>query len=75
MIHCIGSEKQIEELKLWLNGWSLCLSEMNYLRTGYKTDNILDVHIITSEDIKNKDSYAMKIGAITDAAKELPLSK
>lgn len=74
IIHCNGNEKQMEDLKLWLSGWSYCLSEMNYLRTGYKTEGLLDVHIITDEDIKNKDSYAMKIGAITDAAKELKLN-
>jgi pyruvate,water dikinase len=75
LIHSIGNQHQSAELKLWLEGWSLCLSEMNYLRTGYKTENILDAHIITNEDIKNKDSFALKIGAITDAAKEIPLKK
>ena len=75
IIHCNGNEKQMEELKLWLSGWSYCLSEMNYLRTGYKTESLLDVHLITDEDIKNKDSYAMKIGAITDAAKELHVNR
>ena len=75
LIHFRGSEKQKEELMLWLEGWSLCLAEMNYLRTGYKTRNMLDVHIITDEDIKKGDSYASKIGAVTDAAKEIPLKR
>jgi pyruvate,water dikinase len=73
LIHCRGSEQQKEKLMIWLEGWSQCLSEINYLKTGYKVDSILDVHIITDEDIANKDSYAIKIGAITDAAKEIPL--
>jgi len=47
------------------------LVEMNYQRTGYKTGNILDVHYVTDEDIINKTSYAIKIGAVTDAAKPL----
>lgn len=46
---------------------------MNYLRTGYKTDGLLDVHIITDEDIEKKNSYAVKIGAITDAARKLKM--
>ena len=75
IIHCKGNEYQIKELKIWLEGWSLCLSEMNFLRSGYKIDNILDVHIITDEDIKNKTSFASKIRAVTDAAKEIPLRK
>lgn len=73
MIHFEGDEKQKDELMMWLEGWSLCLSEMNYLRTGYKVSNILDVKIITDTDIKNKDSFAVKIGAVTDAAKSLPI--
>ncbi|RPI16782.1 MAG: hypothetical protein EHM58_11255 [Ignavibacteriae bacterium] len=75
MIHFRGNEKQKEELLMWLEGWSLCISEMNYLKTGYKIKNILDVKIITDEDIANKDSFAVKIGAVTDAAKALSLGK
>jgi hypothetical protein len=33
----------------------------------------LDVHIVTDEDIKNRDSFAIKIGAVTDAARPLPM--
>jgi pyruvate,water dikinase len=75
IIHFRGNEEQKKELRIWLEGWSLCLAEMNYLRTGYKVENILDVHIVTDDDIKNQDSYAAKIGAVTDAAKEIPLKK
>ena len=49
------------------------MSHFNYLKTGYKTDGLLDVHIITDEDIKNKTSYAVKINAVTDPAKKLKL--
>ena len=56
-----------------LEGWSLALSEINYLRTGYATRGLLDVHIITDEDIARKTSYAVKIGALTDAARPLAL--
>jgi pyruvate, water dikinase len=75
LIHFLGDSNQKEQLLIWLNGWSLCLSELNFLRTGYKTAGLLDVHIITDEDIKNKNSYAMKINAVTDAARELQLKK
>jgi len=72
LIHFSGLEKQRKELQVWLEGWSLCLSEMNFLRTGVKTEGLLDVHIITDEDIKKRTSYAVKIGAVTDAARPLP---
>jgi predicted nucleotidyltransferase len=69
LIHFNGEKKQKEELEHWLEGWSLCLDEMNRLRTGYRTDGILDVHFVTDADIANKTSYAVKIGAVTDAAR------
>lgn len=73
LIHFRGSAEQREDLIVWLDGWSLCLDEMNYLRTGYRTGGLLDVHIVTDEDIENKTSYSVKIGAVTDAARSLPL--
>ena len=72
LIHFDGDDDQQKELKLWLEGWSLSLSQINERRTGYKTDGLLDINIITDEDIKNRTSYAVKIGAISDAA--LPLT-
>jgi len=33
----------------------------------------LDIHLVTDEDIANHTSYAMKIGAITDAARPLAI--
>ena len=71
LIHFRGSDSQKEELKLWLEGWSLSLAQINFVRTGYKTDGLLDVHIVTDKDISDRDSFAIKIGAITDAARPL----
>lgn len=75
LIHFRGTAKQRKELIIWLEGWSLCLDEMNYLRTGYKTGGLLDIHIVTDEDIAKKTSYAIKIGAVTDAARPLHMMK
>jgi len=72
LVHFQGTEDQRNELLVWLEAWSLSLSHLNYLRTGYKTDGILDIHLVTDDDIKKRNSYAIKIGAITDAA--MPLS-
>ena len=73
LVHLRGSEAQRKDLEIWLEGWSLCLDEMNYLRTGYRIGGLLDVHIVTDEDIANKTSYAVKISAVTDAARPLPM--
>ena len=48
---------------------------MNYIRTGIKTKSILDVHMITDEDIEKRNSYASKIGAVTDPARPLDMMK
>jgi len=73
LVHFRGDERQRECLLTWLDGWSLCLAEINYLRTGYRSDGLLDVHLVTDEDIAARTSYAVKIGAVTDPARELPL--
>ncbi|MBK7092712.1 MAG: nucleotidyltransferase domain-containing protein [bacterium] len=75
LIHFAGTANQRQELESWLEGWSLCLSEVNFERTGLRVNKILDVHIVTDEDIANKNSYALKIGAVTDAARPLPIGK
>ena len=75
LVHFRGSEQQREMLLAWLEGWSRCLDEMNYLRTGYRTNGLLDVHLVTDEDIASKTSYAVKIDAVTDAARPLPMMK
>jgi hypothetical protein len=74
MLHFIGTDEQERELLLWLGGWSCCLSELNFLRTGYRTQGLLDVHLITDADIVARSSYAVKIDAITDAARKLPMN-
>ncbi len=68
LIHFDGTNEQKERLDDWLQGWSLALSEMNYIRTGYKLDGLLDVHYITDKDIINRTSYAIKIDSIYDPA-------
>ncbi len=75
VVHFTGEERQREELQLWFDGWSRCLSEMNYLRTGYRSEGLLDVHFVSDADVENRTSFAVKIGAVTDAARELPLKR
>ncbi len=71
IIHFRGNEKQKECLDAWLEGWSLCLSQINYFLTNEETDELLDVHFVTDKDIKDRTSFAVKISAITDAARPL----
>ncbi|NLZ81597.1 MAG: pyruvate, phosphate dikinase [Clostridiales bacterium] len=68
LIHFNGTDEQKESLDRWLLGWSLALSEINYLKTGYKSNGLLDVHYITDKDIEEKTSYAVKINSVMDPA-------
>jgi predicted nucleotidyltransferase len=74
IVHFNGTDEQREQLLMWLDGWSRSLAEVNYLRTGYRSDRLLDAHIVTDSDIEKQTSYAAKIGAVTDAARPLPMS-
>lgn len=73
LLHFQGSQEQRKDLLLWLEGWSHCLGEINFLRTGYRTTGLLDVHLVTDRDIAERTSFAVKINAITDPARKLPM--
>ncbi|HYN01590.1 MAG TPA: PEP/pyruvate-binding domain-containing protein [Vicinamibacteria bacterium] len=74
LLHVEGDDDRRRELAVWLDGWSQSLAEVNYLRTGYQTSGLLDVHYVTDADIAGGTSpFAAKIGAVTDAARALPL--
>ena len=69
LIHFRGNPSQEKELKAWFEGWSFCLSEMNAAKTGYKTEGLIDLHIITDEDIEKKNSFATMINSLYDRAR------
>jgi hypothetical protein len=73
LIHVGDDTDKREALSLWLAGWSRALAEVNHLRTGYKSDGLLDVHFVTDKNLEDRTSFAVKIGAVTDAARPLAL--
>ncbi len=75
LVHVTGDVQKMDLLTSWLDGWSRCLAEINYQRTGYNSDGLLDIHIITDEDVAQKTSFASKIGAVTDPARPLKIGK
>jgi pyruvate, water dikinase len=72
LVHFRGDETQEKLVRQWFEGWSQSLSHANFRRTGYKTEGLLDLHFITDEDIKNKTTYAIMIGAVSNPAHPLP---
>ena len=72
-VHIQGTPQQRRELEVWLHAWSLSLAEMNYLRTGFHSDGLLDVHIVSGDDVKGMSSVAAKVNAAPESIKELRL--
>lgn len=62
LVHFSGSENQEKLFKAWIDGWNYALAELNRQKTGHiLKDGIIDLHLITDEDIKNKTSFAVMI--------------
>ncbi len=74
LIHVAARDDRHSALISWLEGWSACLAEINFRRTGYASDGLLDVHFITDDDIRKKTSYAVMIGSHENRAKPIKTS-
>ncbi len=75
LIHVDGDREHGRTLGVWLEGWSACLAEINYMKTGVRLQGLLDVHYLTDEDVRRGTGYASKIHAVTDAARPLRLKE
>ncbi len=73
LIHVRGTAEQERGLRTWLDGWSRALAEVNYLRTGHRSTGLLDVRLLTDDDVRERNSFAAKIDAVTDAARPLAI--
>lgn len=74
LIHFEGDEEKQNSLSKWLDGWSLALERINYLRTGSSCKGgLLDVHFVTDDDIAKQDSFATKINSLLYPATPLRL--
>jgi hypothetical protein len=71
IMHFNGDVQQRRELVAWVEGWGQALAEMNFYKTGLRCDNLIDLHIVNDEDIKNKTSFAVMINSLTDGARLL----
>lgn len=74
LVHFKGTEEQREKLLAWFKTYGKKLEQENKERTGLKTEGLLDVHLITDEDIKRKDSWSTHITSPYMSVKKIPLS-
>ncbi|MBN1859953.1 MAG: nucleotidyltransferase domain-containing protein [Candidatus Thermoplasmatota archaeon] len=75
LVHFKGTEEQKDKLMAWFDEWGKKLAQENKERTGFETDALLDVHIITDEDIKRKSSWASHITSPYQTVRKLNLKK
>ncbi len=75
LVHFKGTDEQKDKLLVWFDEWGKKLARENKERTGYETEGLLDVHIITDEDIKKKNSWASHITSPYQTVRKIPLKK
>lgn len=64
IVHVDEEKPNIECLRAWMDGWGLCITELNFIKTGYRSSGgLIDLHVITDRDFQRKTSYAMMIGS------------
>ena len=73
LVHFRGTDEQRRDLEKWFQTWNAFLDAHNCFHTGYRVGGLLDVHIITDKAIERRSSFAVKIDAVTDAARKLPM--
>jgi hypothetical protein len=73
LVHFQGRPGQRKELETWLHGWSLALAEANHLKTGIRTDGLLDVHFTTVDHAVDLRAAAALVRLPPEAVRQLPL--
>lgn len=71
--HVKATDEQKSLLMDWFEKQGKKLAKENQQRTGIETENLLDVHIITDEDLKNNTSWASHITSPYMSVKKLQL--
>jgi predicted nucleotidyltransferase len=75
LVHFKGTDEQKDKLMVWFDEWGKKLARENKERTGYETEGLLDVHIITDDDIKKKNSWASHITSPYQTVRKISLKK
>jgi pyruvate,water dikinase len=74
LINFKGNKTQQQGLLTWLEGWSLALDEMNFMRTGYKAGGLLDVHFVTEKDLANITTLENRLNIKIQGMRELAVT-
>lgn len=72
LAHCVDDAQKHVQLKAWCEGWGLSLAVLNECKTGFDTrGSLVDIHIITDEDIQKKTSFAVMLDSVNNSARLL----
>jgi hypothetical protein len=50
LVACSGDASRAADLRVWLEGWSLCLAEISFQLYGFPSEGLLDVKLLHSTD-------------------------
>lgn len=73
LVHFDGNDEQKKELLLWFEGWNHALSLINYNKSGYIVDPILDISFIKEENAKDQKYYTDIMDPKNNASRKLKL--
>ncbi len=67
VINFDGTPIQKESLQLWFSAWNSCLSEINFLRSGHKINNFLDIKFITDFDYEHNTTIIRQLNSLKES--------
>ncbi|MGA1866512.1 MAG: nucleotidyltransferase domain-containing protein, partial [Thermoplasmatota archaeon] len=70
-----GNQTQYGRLEDFMQDWSERIDEENFQRTGIRTGGLIDLHVVTHQDLAEKTSWASHIRSIYNPARKLPINR
>lgn len=70
-IHSNCSQNLREEFLIWAEGWNSALSSINFNRTGYKVEKILDVTIVNDIEMESNQFFKDIMNPVLKKSKKL----
>ncbi len=74
-VHFDGRTQHRRELEIWLRAWSLALAEMVHLKTGFRSEGLLDVRFVSGDGLEGEKQISAKLKVPPECVRELPLSR
>ncbi len=72
-VHFCGNKRQRKELTVWFEGWNASLKVINYFKTGYKVERLLDVKILDDNELEEQSYFKEMTQPGANSAQRLQL--